>query len=376
METTQISSEIILSGVNNSFLKSPPYRTTDDVTIIPGQGIIDSRSDAQIYPFIWSAPMETVTGRHLTGAMLDHKQYAVVSRFIEVEERRLILKKYGRESKVFFAIGLDEASSFLNTVAEVADENEWPSNSKINIALDIAHGDMIRAHELTAFMARQRFVRYVMSGSICTPAAALRAVQDGCCTHLRVGIGPGAACSTRVMTGVGIPNLSAVYMIREYLSDNDYEPYVIADGGISEPGQVAKYLSAGADGVMLGSVLSRTLESAGWELVPEPVSKDQVLDFTKDRNQVLQKTFRGQASAEFQSDVLGRDTAAPEGVSTKPFIYDGKTTVASVLAYFTGGVQSSISYTGGSSIGDLDPNTVQMAPITLSGHIEGKPNVV
>ncbi|MCK4827203.1 IMP dehydrogenase, partial [bacterium] len=232
------------------------WLTTRDVSLLPGYGRIASRSLVKIDPFIYSAPMDRVTGLELTTAMVAAGEFPVVSR--STPERDSCLSAFLDNSNVFFAIGFDD-THFLHKAIVL-------TKSGINVALDIAHGDMARAHKHTKHLRANPLIRNIMSGSICTIDAACRAVEHGC-THLRIGVGPGAACTTRLKTGVGAPNLSAVYRIHKHLEDMGMRDGValIADGGITEPGDAVKYLAAGADAIMMGSTLSKTRESAGWE---------------------------------------------------------------------------------------------------------------
>ena len=192
------------------------FLTVNDVSLVPQAGVVPSRKDVEITPFIYSAPMDTVTGYEMAKALLEANEFPVVSRFISIDEQWKILQEFIGHPNLFFAVGIGkDIQRLLNLFADVCAANEGEEqfeDPKFNIALDVAHGDMLGAHEAAAFLRTQPFIDKIMSGSICTPDAAERAVKSGC-THLRVGVGPGAACTTRLKTGVGIPNLSAVYLI-------------------------------------------------------------------------------------------------------------------------------------------------------------------
>lgn len=333
------------------------YLAARDVLMRPQIGNVKSRSRVELEPFIYSAPMDSVTGYKLAGAMLEEGEYPVISRFIDEEERIRCIREFALREEVFFAVGFSDAGDFLNACAEIAQEDNWPDNSQINLALDIAHGDMKKAHFYTSHLANNDFVRYVMSGSICTSEAAIRAATNGC-THLRVGVGPGAACTTRLMTGVGMPQLSAVYNI--YSSLRAYIQYdhvkIIADGGIKLPGDAAKYLGAGADGIMMGSVFSRCQESPGW--------------YSDRDSGRMMKSYRGQASAAFQKSRYGKANACPEGASSKPFPWNGDT-VESVVEMYRTGVQASCSYLGFRAITEMNPDDITFVKITPAGYLEG-----
>lgn len=331
------------------------YLSINDVSLVPTLSMNRSRTDVDVPGFIFSAPMDTVTGYELALEMLTQNQFAVIPRFID-HEQLLKCFELAVHDNIFFAVGLDllNPENMTDFIDLILDNHPCASLGHVNLAIDIAHGDMAAAHELTAELASLPFVHKIMSGSICTPQAATRAVAAGA-THLRIGVGPGAACTTRLMTGVGVPNLSAVYNIWKA----ETGAFLIADGGIKEPGDAAKYLAAGANGIMLGSVLSKTVESPGW--------------YPTDTGN-LYKQYRGQASAAFQTEWFGQQNDCPEGAVCPPMQQDPNNTVQSIVRKFKGGLRSSASYLGLSSIADLGPRTVEMIQVTPSAYIEGTPH--
>lgn len=361
------------------------YLTTNDVSLVPAQGQVSSRSDVSVHSFLYSAPMDTVTGYQMCAAMLEAGQFPVVSRFIPKSERNMIMKEFGADPNLFWAVGMNrkEIGTLFDELSRTTDAEtneelieQWADFQGINLAIDIAHGDMRACHELVEELATYPIVGSIMSGSICTPYAALRAVKAGC-THLRVGVGPGAACTTRLMTGVGVPNLTAVYQIASAVRNIAEDVEIIADGGIKNPGDVVKYLAAGATAVMLGSALSKTREAAGWEFVEENPLNDPsgIADFNTVNAFSLVKSYRGQASAEFQEDILGKANRCPEGAASPPFQWEGLF-FEDVFGKFCGGLQSACSYLGARSTTELHPGTVRMIKISSSGYLEGTPHGV
>ena len=324
------------------------FLTTDDVILVPSLGKLNSRSDASIDPFIYSSPMDTVTGYKLTKSMVKNGHYAVVCRFTPKEWIKTF-KEFGDDPNVFFAVGSNPAD--LNKIETLA-KKYWPNN-KISINIDVAHGDTIYTHDLYRAYSKMDCIGSIMSGSICTPDAAIRAVQSGC-THLRVGIGPGSACTTRLKTGCGMPQLSAVYLVDSGLKSTGYREgvQIIADGGIRYPGDAVKYLAAGADGVMIGRLFSKTAESCGWKTI-----KDSWW-----RPSYIGKRYRGQASKQFQVDTFGVNPACPEGASGP--VITPENTVKEVLAEFEGGVRSALSYLGITSMSELNTENVQFIRTT------------
>lgn len=350
--------------MSNVFMQNPldsEALTTNDIILVPKKGVINSRSHAEIKPFIYSAPMDMVSSPDLVKEMLRLDHFPIISRFNKEEDVLASILAHDAYDKLpFIAMGFNEAKHISAL------------NCKASYALDIAHGDMNRAYQVTRRLSNYAGVKHIMSGSICTPEGAIRALESGC-THIRIGVGPGAACTTRLMTGCGFPQLSAVYLIyravqKHYGSDAiGKDIHLIADGGIKNPGDAVKYLAAGATGVMMGSAFSKCIESPGWQ---EPTAFDRLRGITQPM-----KTYRGQASSAFQHSMFGKANACPEGATSKPFRWNGDT-VESVIKKYEGGVRSAISYLGLTRIEQLCPENVTFVKVTSSGYHEGTPHGV
>lgn len=345
----------ILSGSNGIHL------TADDVVLVPSLGKLESRSDAELSGFIYSSPMDTVTGEVLADSIVKHGHYAVLCRFLPEEWFQSFTKQYNNEN-VFFAVGSKKKDTemLLAGIGLAIPEGITPS---VSINIDVAHGDTHHLHKLYKWYSSQPYVNQLMSGSICTPGAAIRCVANGC-THIRVGIGPGSACTTRLQTGCGVPQLSAIYQVHYGLIAAGMREKVklIADGGIRNPGDAVKYMAAGADGIMLGRRLSECPESCGWNATKKYWWQKPTLT----------KNYRGQASAQFQKERLGRTPKCAEGASG-PSIYPGAS-LEDVINEFEGGVRSALSYLGLESMKDLGPHTVKFLRVTPSAIAEGNPH--
>ena len=136
-------------------------------------------------------------------------------------------------------------------------------------------------------------------------------------------------------------------------------------------------MAAGADGAMLGSVFSKAFESLGWEEVPVEFNEQMlVVGGPRPRPSKLIKTYRGQASAEFQRETLGQANQCPEGRSSDPFEWDGRTSAATITNEFLGGARSSVSYLGLMSTAELKPEQVTFIKVTPAGYLEGTPHGV
>lgn len=319
--------------------------SADDILLLPRKGVVSSRQEIKDTDnFIFSAPMDTVTGPELTEAMILNNQVPVVCRFLLESDLEFLLTKYWE--KAFFAVGLNDIAK----ISRLIEKNNIPH---VNIAIDIAHGDMDTAYHVIYKAKQSGMFKHIMSGSIVTEAAAERSVEAGC-DYLRVGIGPGKACSTRIMTGVGRPQLDAVDAICNSVSEY---VKVIADGGISNPGSAVKYLAAGAHGIMMGSEFSRAKESLGWKM---------------DQYGVMKKQYRGQASKAFQKDI-NKTTIYEEGITCDAIYYDHNLTTQSVIDKYISGVQSACSYLGLSSVKELRERYHQYRLVSYAGYIEGLP---
>jgi IMP dehydrogenase/GMP reductase len=354
------------------FLAQQPLCTTEDVTILPALGRLSSRADAQMGSLFYNAPMDTVASTKLLQAMLDNNEFAVIDRRLHENDPEgyadFVLKNI-RHPNLWFSCGLKDSPVLFERLAKIVEQDTGSDEIRFNILVDIAHGHTIDALYLYRNLRTLTIVRGLMSGSICTSEAASDCIQAGC-SHLRVGVGPGAMCSTRVATGIGAPNLSAVYMVGQVASSyNGIE--VIADGGISDSGQVVKYLAAGATGVMLGTALASTLESGGWQR-GAPI-QPLVFDPSQPVEARLLKRHRGQSSDEYQED-YGCSRLSTEGVGV--WIEWQGATVPKLLERWRGGIRSGISYAGVTSIYELTPLNLknQLVRVTPSAYIEGKPN--
>jgi IMP dehydrogenase len=169
-----------------------------------------------------------------------------------------------------------------------------------------------------------------MAGNVATKDGFLRLAEAGA-DSVRVGIGGGSACTTRIVSGHGLPTLQSIIDVAESFQ----ECSVIADGGIRTSGDMVKAFAAGADAVMIGSMLAGTDEAPG-EILTDANGRDV-------------KTFRGMASASAQKDATGNVSVA-EGISTTiPY----KGSVSHIINQIRGGLGSGCSYSGVENLSDL-----------------------
>ena len=202
----------------------------------------------------------------------------------------------------------------------------------------------------------------VVAGNVATAEAAkflAKAGVDG----VKVGIGPGSICTTRIIAGVGYPQLSAIYNVSNALKGTDIS--IIADGGVKHTGDITKAIAAGADCVMLGSLLAGTLESPGETIIYEGRKF---------------KTYRGMGSVEamekgskeryFQSTIKDKNKLVPEGIVGRvPY----KGSVVESMFQFVGGLKSGMGYCGSKNIKELKENS-KFVQITSAGLDESHPH--
>ena len=307
----------------------------DDVLLVPKHSDIKSRTQVDIggdldnqrhldLPII-SSPMDTVTEANMAIAMSDAGALSVVHRYNTIQEQASLVGKvlfHDEQAKVGFAIGmtdyLERAHACILVGAPVA-------------CVDVAHGH----HSMMESCLKTLKDKYgnsihIMAGNVAT-LEAFDALASWGADSIRVGIGGGSICSTRMVTGHGVPTLQSIFECAK----TTYETKIIADGGIKTTGDMVKALAAGADFIMVGSMLSGTNETPGEVFMSETGEK--------------YKKYRGMASKEAQRSWRGKNSTA-EGVST---VVPYKGPVSDILEDIAGGIRSGLSYTGVRNIKEL-----------------------
>lgn len=210
------------------------------------------------------------------------------------------------------------------------------------IAIDTAHGHS-KAVIDTVSSIKKRFDKLpVIAGNIATSEAASALISAGA-DALKVGVGPGSICTTRIVTGVGVPQLTAISWVAKVASKENIP--VIADGGIKYSGDVMKALAAGADAVMMGSVLAGTDEAPGEIIIYQGRSYKSYRGMGS-----LGAMVSGSKDRYAQSDIEDRSKLVPEGIEGRvPY----KGPLHAVLYQFAGGLRSGMGYLGCSSICEL-----------------------
>lgn len=333
------------------FRDKPAY-TFDDVLLVPQHSKIVSRADVDISTKlgkmelklpILSSNMDTVTEGKMAMAMAKNGGAGVMHRFASQEEQGQWLAdmRSGQVVPRIISVGLDvNIDDLVNLCIEYSIDA---------VCVDVAHGDHVGVLKLVNNI-RSRMTRIdIIAGNVATGEAAIRLVRAGA-NIIKVGIGPGSVCSTRIMTGHGIPQLSAILDVAISLSIQSITPRysIIADGGIRYSGDIVKALAAGADAVMLGSLLAGTEESPG--------------DIIMQDGQAF-KSYRGMASYDVQKEKRVGRAPRVEGVSAKvPF----KGSVDHTLNVLKNGICSGFSYSGARNIDELR-DVAEFVVVTQNG---------
>lgn len=309
--------------------------TFDDVLIEPQYSDINSRSEISLdtdflgyrlkLPII-SANMDYVTGYNMAIAMIDNGGFYVLNRFdpLDMTVGSIdILHMSGRPLSI--SIGIRDG---YNQLLSYISDFDFKIIDELTITVDVAHGH----HQNVIYLVKKlKALGYpkVIAGNVATYEGALALIAAGA-DAIKVGIGPGSVCTTREVTGVGVPQLSAIQAVARAINENyQGKPvYLIADGGIKNSGDIVKALAAGADVVMLGSLLAGTSECPGETRTAPDNSR--------------WKPYRGQS-------IFGTNESkyTPEGI--EGWVKE-KGPVADVLRKLAGGIRSGLSYTGARNI--------------------------
>ena len=342
------------------------YLTYDDVNIVPKYSELESRGDiglttrftknTELKIPIVSSPMDTVTEYDMAYEMKERGGVGVVHRFMTIEEQAEIMEKlcYLPGAKHILikdnlprcaAVGVTE--DYLERARELV----WKGCNVILI--DVAHGHHKLVGEAIEEIKKDISNIEVVAGSIATGDGAKFLCEKGA-DAIRVGVGNGSLCETRIRTGVGLPQVSA--LLDCVTVADSYDVPIIADGGIRNVGDVCKGLGCGADTIMVGSLLSGTKESPG------SIEKKGQWP-----NEQLFKKYRGSASLDSKSD-RGEEKNV-EG-NHKVIPYKGK--ASRILHDIRDGINSACSYVGASNISEYH-SKVELIEVTRAGNIEGKP---
>lgn len=327
------------------------YFTFDDVALVPQYNNIHSRTipdlrselakGVELGSPIVAANMDTVINEDMANALIKNGSIPIFHRFTSFEQQMEWVLQF--KNNCFVSCGLkdiDQTVELLNAGA-------------IGVCVDIAHGHSDTMMEYIRELKKRCPNKSVIAGNVCTPVAVHDLANAGA-DAVKVGIGGGAACSTRIVTGFGCPQFTAIYECAKIAKKLQIP--IIADGGIRNSRDVVLALAAGASSVMIGSLFAKTVESPGEKY---------------EKGGIQYKKYRGQASEDFQKDYFGKlkEKTVAEGIH-----FDVKISGSTddLMGNLLGGIRSAMTYGGAKTIKELQEKA-EFVKVTPNYLAESRP---
>ena len=334
--------------------------TFDDVLLLPKYSdVLPSETHISLkltkkislkVPFLSSA-MDTVTESEMAIALANAGGIGIIHRNLNIKNQTNELVKVKKKKlNVGAAIGtntedLERAKSLIDNGCDL-------------IVIDTAHGHSKKVLNTLTKLKKKDFNVPICVGNIATGEAAKKLYNSGA-DIIKVGIGPGSICTTRMVAGIGVPQISAIMDVKKVLKNKSIK--IISDGGIKFSGDIAKALAAGADAIMMGSIFAGTQESPGKKF--------------KLKGKIY-KTYRGMgsigamssgsANRYFQKNFKDKSKFVPEGVEGR-VEFKGK--VSEIIYQLKGGLRSSMGYIGAKNLKQISKNA-KFIKITKAGFYE------
>ncbi len=334
--------------------------TFDDVLLLPKySNVLPSKTNIFLQltkkislkvPFLSSA-MDTVTESRMATAIAMEGGMGIIHRNLDIKKQSTEVKKVkDRKFIVGAAIGtnledLDRARSLI-------------SNGVDLIVIDTAHGHSSKVLKKLLKIKKITKKIPVCVGNIATGEAAKKLYNSGA-DIIKVGIGPGSICTTRMVAGIGVPQISAIMEVKKALNKKNIK--IISDGGIKFSGDIAKALAAGADAIMMGSIFAGTDESPGKKFKLKGKFYKQYRGMGS-----IGAMSAGSANRYFQKNFKDKSKFVPEGVEGR-VEYKGK--VSKIIYQLQGGLRSSMGYIGAKNLKEINKKA-KFIKITKAGFYE------
>lgn len=344
--------------------------TFDDILLVPQYSDVEHRTDVDISTYICkdfkleipciSANMDTITEHRMAYSMSTHGATGFLHRYMTIDVMLDEIKNY---RQLFKEENCEEKPLVVSI--GVHDQERVEAAFQVGVkhfCIDVAHGHHALVKKKIEILRSKYGDKIgIIAGNVASYEGT-KALYEWGADCVKVGIGPGSVCTTRIKTGSGYPQFSAIIAARkakdDFLKANPKkEVYMIADGGIRFYGDITKALAAGADAVMMGSIFS------GCKETPGIVWRNEYEEMTK--------SYRGMASAMAQSD-FGIENINEEGIAVT-VRYKGS--VRHILPRMTKGLKSGLSYSGARTVSELQKKA-KFVKITYASFLEGKPHKV
>ena len=335
--------------------------TFDDVTLVPKYSSVlpsdvitktELSKNLTLRIPLLSSAMDTVTESKMAIAMAEAGGIGVIHRNLSIKKQILEIRKV-KKKKLIVGAAVGAGEEEVKRAEAIIKEN-------INlIVVDTAHGHSKKVAEIIKKIKKIKSSKTTLcAGNIATPEAAKFLIKLGV-DVVKVGIGPGSICTTRLVAGIGVPQLSAILNVREKFKSKNVK--IISDGGIKFSGDIAKALAAGADAVMIGSLFAGSSEAPG-KLIK--------------KKGIIYKNFRGMGSVGamnkgsadryFQKKQTDTSKYVPEGVEG---LVKFKGKVDKIIYKLIGGLKSSMGYLGSKEVKGLRSKP-KFVKITKAGFYE------
>ena len=334
--------------------------TFDDVLLLPQYSdILPSETDISIQltknillkvPFLSSA-MDTVTESKMAISIAHAGGLGVIHRNLNIVDQTKEIKKVKKKNLlVGAAVGtnkddLERARSLVTNGCDL-------------IVIDTAHGHSEKVLKTLSKLKSIIKKIPICVGNIATAAAAKKLYNSGA-DIIKVGIGPGSICTTRMVAGIGVPQISAIMEVKQVLKNRKIK--IISDGGIKFSGDVAKALAAGADAIMMGSIFAGTYESPGKKFKIKGKIYKQYRGMGS-----IGAMSSGSANRYFQKNFKDKSKFVPEGVEGR---VEYKGNVSKIIYQLKGGLRSSMGYIGAKNLSQISKNA-KFIKITKAGFYE------
>jgi len=333
--------------------------TFDDVLLLPRfSNILPSETDISLSltkniklktPFLSSA-MDTVTESSMAIAMAKSGGIGIIHRNLDIKKQSKEVEKVKRK-KLFVGAAIGTNEDDLKRAKLLID-------SGVDlIVIDTAHGHSEKVLKTLSKVKKNNKIP-ICVGNIATAEAAKRLFNSGV-DVIKVGIGPGSICTTRMVAGIGVPQISAVMEVHNALKGKKIK--IISDGGIKFSGDIAKAIAAGADAIMMGSIFAGTQESPGKKFKIKNKFYKQYRGMGS-----IGAMSAGSSNRYFQKNYKDKSKFVPEGVEGR---VEYKGNVSKIIYQLKGGLRSSMGYIGAKKLKDIKKNA-KFIKITKAGFYE------
>ena len=334
--------------------------TFDDVLLLPRYSdILPSETDISIEltkriflkaPFLSSA-MDTVTESKMAIAMAQAGGIGIVHRNLNIKDQiKEIFKVKKKKLVVGAAVGTNKEDLLR---AKMLIDNGCDL-----IVIDTAHGHTKKVLNLLSNLKKINKKIPLCVGNVATGEAAKKLYDSGA-DIIKVGIGPGSICTTRMVAGIGVPQISAIMEVKRALKNKKIK--IISDGGIKFSGDIVKAIAAGADAIMMGSIFAGTDESPGKKFK----IKGKIYKSYRGMGSIGAMSS-GSANRYFQKNFKDKSKFVPEGVEGR---VEYKGNISKIIYQLKGGLRSSMGYIGAKNLKEISKNA-KFIKITKAGFYE------